>query len=176
MWDKGSREWGNGISWREGIFLLVIWYFYPSINISVVFTNIPHYIAFYLEIKWIGQQRSKIPCKYRCTLISITDFEESTGIVQRETFKSKFYIQIIEILDGFLNMAFTAWGVNGREQQWDNSFLSYLLVTSDWNQNNSCETFEDLWDLLHEIMNLWVHKRDTTFEQFQLKEKTQGTC
>lgn len=176
MWDKGSREWGNGISRREGIFLLVIWYFYPSINISAVFTNMPHCIAFNLEIKWIGQQRSKIPCKYRCVLISITDFEESTGIVQRETFKSKFYIQIIEILDGFLNMVFTAWGVNGREQQLDNSFLSYLLVTSDWNQNNSCETFEDLWDLLHDIMNLWVHKRDTTFEQFQLKGKTQGTC
>lgn len=49
----------------------------------------------------------------------------------------------MEILDGFLNMTFTAWGMNAREQWLDKSLLSCLLVTSDWNQKISCEPIEE---------------------------------
>lgn len=102
-----------------------------------------HCFKFVDKINWSAETK-KIPCKYRCALIfSIRDFEESTGIVQKGAFESKFYIQIVEILDGFLNMPFTAWGVSSREQWLDSSLLSYFLVTSDWIKNTSCETFED---------------------------------
>lgn len=64
-------------------------------------------------------------------------------LYKKGAFESKFYIQIVEILDGFLNMPFSAWGVSSREQWLDSSLLSYFLVTSDWIKNTSCETFED---------------------------------
>lgn len=131
---SGTRESGSGemvaAEEREYPFFLFCAFCHPSVSVLPLHSdsaiNIYHCIALNLQIKWICQHRPKAPHKYRCALhISITDFEEGTGIVQRRAFESKFYIQIMETLDGFLNIAFTAWGVNGREQWLDNSLFPF---------------------------------------------------